>query len=279
MRLPPELFEYKQWVLWRKAEVNGRITKVPISPWSGKAAACDRPQTWSTYRHVCYALRRFLCDGIGFVFTAADPFCGIDVDHCRQVNGTIAPEALDIIRRFGSYTELSPSGTGAHILIKARLHGKGRRTGGIEIYDSGRYFTMTGKHLSSTPFAIHDRQQALEDVITELFPSQASSPTAALGNSGSVSDEDLIERAKNARNGDRFRRLWAGDASDYDNDHSRADLALCRTLAFWSGNDCERIDRLFRRSGLMREKWDRRTGDSAYGTLTVRAAVTGSPRP
>jgi putative DNA primase/helicase len=278
MRLPPELFEYKQWVLWRKAEVDGRITKVPISPWSGKAAACDKPQTWSTYRHVRYALRRFPCDGIGFVFTAADPFCGIDVDHCRHVNGTIAPEALNIIRRFGSYTELSPSGTGAHILIKARLQGKGRRTGKIEVYDSGRYFTMTGKHLSSTPFAIHDRQQALECIITELFPSQAPSPIAPLGNSGSVSDEDLIERAKNASNGDRFRRLWAGDASDYDNDHSRADLALCRTLAFWCGGDCERIDRLFRRSGLMREKWDRRTGDSAYGSLTVRAALTGLER-
>ena len=278
MRLPPELFDYKQWVLWRKAEVNGRITKVPISPWSGKAAACDKPQTWSTYRHVRYAFRRFPCDGIGFVFTATDPFCGIDVDHCRQVKGTIVPEALDIIRRFGSYTELSPSGTGAHILIKARLHGKGRRNGGIEIYDSGRYFTMTGKHLSSTPFAIHYRQQTLDGVITELFPSQAPSPRAALGNSGSVSDEDLIERAKNARNGDRFRRLWAGDPSDYDNDHSRADLALCRTLAFWCGSDCERIDRLFRRSGLMREKWDRRTGDSAYGFLTVKAAVTGAQR-
>jgi putative DNA primase/helicase len=112
---------------------------------------------------------------------------------------------------------------------------------------------MTGKHLYSTPFAIHDRKQALECVIAGLCPSQASSPTAALGNSRSVSDEDLIERAENGRNGDRFRGLWAGDTSDYDNDHSRADLALCRTLAFWCGGDCERVDRLFRRSGLMRE--------------------------
>jgi primase-polymerase (primpol)-like protein len=276
MRLPTELFEYKQWVLWRKAEVNGRITKVPISPWSGKAAACDKPQTWSTYRHVRYALRRFPCDGIGFVFTDGDPFCGIDLDHCRNINGTITPEALDLIRRFESYTELSPSGTGAHILIKAKLQGKGRRASKIEVYDSCRYFTMTGKHLSGTPFVIHDRQQALEGVIAELFPSDVSLLSTVLGNARSISDEDLIERAKHARNGDRFRRLWAGDASDYDNDHSRADLALCRTLAFWCGGDCERIDRLFRRSGLMRDKWDRRTGDSAYGSLTVKAAATGS---
>jgi putative DNA primase/helicase len=114
MRLPLELLDYKQWVLWRRAEVNGRITKIPVSPWSGKPAACDKRQTWSTYRHVLYALRRFPCDGIGFVFTEADPFCGIDLDNCRTVNGPITPDALNIIRRFQSYTELSPSGTGAH---------------------------------------------------------------------------------------------------------------------------------------------------------------------
>ena len=89
-----------------------------------------------------------------------------------------------------------------------------------------------------------------------------------------LSDEQLIERAKSARNGERFARLWAGDAADYGNDHSQADLALCRMLAFWCGGDRERVDRLFRRSGLMREKWDRRTGDSAYGSLTIRTAVT-----
>jgi len=77
------------------------------------------------------------------------------------------------------------------------------------------------------------------------------------------------------RNGDRFRRLWTGDASDYGNDHSRADLALCWTLMFWCGGDTERIDRLFRRSGLMRDKWDRQTGDTSYGHRTVRAAIEG----
>jgi primase-polymerase (primpol)-like protein len=277
MRLPPELLDYKQWVLWRKAEVNGRITKVPISPWSGKAAPCDQPQTWSTYRHILYMLRRFRCDGIGFVFTEADPFCGIDLDHCREVDGTIVPKALDIIGRFGSYTELSPSGLGAHILIRAKLSGKGRRARRIEIYDSGRYFTMTGKHLSGTPFSIHNRQQELENLMAELFPAASSFPGAVPRNSGNLSDDDLIERAKNARNGNQFKRLWAGDTSDYGKDHSRADFALCRILAFWCGSDRERVDRLFRRSLLMRDKWDRRTGNSTYGSLTVRAAL-GSPQ-
>ena len=83
MPIPSELLEYKQWILWRRTEVNGRIAKLPISPWSGKLAACDKPQTWSTYRHVCYAGRKFRSDGIGFVFTSSDPFCGIDLDQCR----------------------------------------------------------------------------------------------------------------------------------------------------------------------------------------------------
>jgi primase-polymerase (primpol)-like protein len=93
MQIPAELLEYKQWVLWRKATVDGRMTKLPISPWSGKLAACDKPQTWSTYNHVRYALRRFRCNGVGFVFTEEDPFCGIDLDGCRTANGLIMPEA------------------------------------------------------------------------------------------------------------------------------------------------------------------------------------------
>ena len=148
MPIPSELLEYKQWVLWRRTEVNGRIAKLPISPWSGKVASCDKPQTWSTYRHVCYARRKFRSDGIGFVFTISDPFCGIDLDQCRSLNGKIEPEAQALIERLASYTELSPSGTGIHVLVKARLSGPGRRTGKVEIYDSGRYFTVTGQQVA-----------------------------------------------------------------------------------------------------------------------------------
>src|SRR4051795_1209398 len=86
-----------------------------------KPAACNKPQTWGTYRHACYALHRFRCDGIGFVFTHDDPFCGIDIDHCRSADGTIAPEAQAVIERIGSYTELSPSRTGVHILLQGAL--------------------------------------------------------------------------------------------------------------------------------------------------------------
>jgi putative DNA primase/helicase len=142
------------------------------------------------------------------------------------------------------------------------------------MYDSGRYFTVTGKHIPGTPLAIHDRQIITAQIHAELF-SVATGMTAlnARGPLG-LSDEDLIKKAKRARNGARLSRLWAGELSDYGHDHSRADAALCRMLAFWTGRDACRMDRIFRSSGLMREKWDRKTGDTTYGARTIRSALS-----
>jgi len=272
-RLPGELLDYKQWVVWRSAEVGGRKTKLPISPWSGKVASCDKPHTWSTFRHACYTRQKHRCDGIGFVFTEEDPFCGIDLDGCRDADGNIAPEASAIISRLDSYTELSPSGAGVHILVRANLPGKGRRSGKIEIYDSARYFTMTGNHLPGAPAEILERQMELDQLLHELFPAALRLSTSASPELSSLSDEELIRRAQNARNGERFLRLWNGDSSEYGGDRSRADAALCCMLAYWCGGDAERVDRLFRQSGLMRSKWDRRSGETTYSALTIRSAL------
>jgi putative DNA primase/helicase len=272
-RLPGELMDYKQWVVWRMVEVGGRVTKLPISPWSGKVASCDKPRTWSTFRHACYARHKYQCNGIGFVFTEGDPFCGIDLDGCRDADENIAPEARAIISRLDSYTELSPSGTGVHILVRAKLPGKGRRSGKIEIYDSARYFTMTGNHLPGAPVEILERRMELDHLLHELFPAALCAATSAFPELSSLSDEELIRRAHSARNGERFLRLWNGDSSEYGGDRSRADAALCCILAYWCGGDAERVDRLFRRSGLMRSKWDRRSGEITYSALTIRSAL------
>ncbi len=271
MPIPSELLQYKQWVLWRRTEVNGRMAKLPISPWSGKVGSCDKPQTWSTYKHVCYARRKFRSDGIGFVFTISDPFCGIDLDQCRSFSGMIEREAQAVIERLASYTELSPSGTGIHVLVKARLSGPGRRTGKVEIYDSGRYFTVTGQQLAHSWSSVENRQVQVSDLISESFKRDKIAPCATDSATLFVSDGELIERAKTARNGDRFSRLWAGDMSDLGGDHSRADLALCRMLSFWCKGDLDRVDRLFRQSGLMRDKWDRPCGAMRYGERTIVA--------
>ncbi len=270
IRVPQEMTEYKQWVLWRRIEANGRMAKMPISPWSGKAAGCDKPQTWSTFRHVSVAMKRFRVDGIGFVFTPADPFCGIDLDKCRAKDGSINEDCRTLIHRISSYAEISPSGNGVHIIVKADLGSAGRRTAGLEVYSSGRYFTMSGKHIAGTPFHIEERQGQLNALLSERFSFEQQTVSPEVRRYAEVSDAVLIDRALRAKSGPRFRKLWSGDTSDYDGDHSRADAALCRMLSFWTGGDYERIDRLFRLSGLMREKWDRRTGEESYGARTIR---------
>jgi primase-polymerase (primpol)-like protein len=162
-----------------------------------------------------------------------------------------------------------PRVPGVHILVRAKLHGSGRRTGKLELYDSGRYFTITGQPLLRSSVGIENRQSQVEKLLCEVFTSEMITPMIAYPTILFTSDEKLIERAKLAKNGDRFARLWNGDTSDFGGDHSRADLALCRMLSFWCKGDIERVDRLFRQSGLMRDKWDRPCGAMRYGERTL----------
>jgi putative DNA primase/helicase len=273
--IPRELQNHKQWVCWVRP--HGTNTKVPISPINCKPASCTDPDTWGSYQQARATTARFRLDGIGFVFTAADPYTGVDLDHCRGICGDLEPRAGETVQRLNSYTEWSPSGEGLHILVKASLPAtSGRRTSGIEIYSSGRYFTITGEHLEGTPHTIEDRQAEILDLVAALDRKTRScpkpfEPSACIPQT----DEELIRRAQRAKNGAKFQRLWAGDTSDYDGDHSRADAALCSLLAYYTNGDPARIDRLFRASGLYRQKWDRPTAGSTYGLITIQAVAGG----
>jgi primase-polymerase (primpol)-like protein len=213
-------------------------------------------------------------DGIGFVFTTADPYTGIDLDHCRTNEGDLEGWAAAIVERLHSFTEWSPSGEGLHILVKASLpECAGRRTSGIEIYNSRRYFTITGDQLERTPGAIEKRETEILDLVAALDKkSQSLESYSSLG-SVAETDEELILCAQRAKNGAKFQRLWAGDTSDYEGDHSRADAALCSLLAYYTNGEEARVDRLFRRSGLYRQKWDRPTAGSTYGSRTIQAVL------
>jgi hypothetical protein len=257
--------DLRQWVCWRSDERDGKTTKIPYSPLTGRRASSTDPDTWGGYVEAVRACRKRGHDGIGFVFTKDDPFCGVDLDRCRDAaTAEIEPWAREIVEELDSYAEVSPSGAGVHILVRAVLPDGRNRRGRIEIYDQGRYFTMSGHHLENTPRTIEERQEQLVSFKRRVLGEQPSTnghsaprPPAATG----LSDQEVIARATSADNGDKFRRLWAGDASGYeyeDNEGlSEADLALCSMLAFWTGPDPQRIDALFRQSGLYREKWER----------------------
>ena len=166
---PGELRTADQFVCWREEERDGDITKVPYSVHGGRASSTN-PKTWAPFETaIAYAEERSM-SGVGFVFTEDDPFAVIDIDKCRNSEtGSVAPWAQKIVDALYSYTEVSPSGTGLHIFVKATLPGQNNRKGPVEMYESGRYFTLTGKHLDGTPTEIHERQDVLERLYWHFF--------------------------------------------------------------------------------------------------------------
>ncbi len=270
-----ELKSRPQWVAYRLEERGGKITKPPYIANSGQHADSTNPLTWRPYTVARAAFKKAGHRGLGFVTTADDPYTGIDLDHCRDAaTGAVAEWAQHLVARFDSYTEVTPSDEGLRIWIKATLPDGHSRRGSIELYDRGRYFTVTGRHLKGTPETIEARQAVLEEVCAELWPPKPARKTS-LPQPVDLNDAQLIEEACNAKGGDAFGRLWRGDLSDVEGDHSRGDFTLCGRLAFWTAGDGRRMDRMFRSSGLMREKWDERRGPSTYGAITIEEALAG----
>ena len=279
--IPPELIALRQWVCWRYERRGGKWTKVPYRPGSRKKADSTNPATWGDYSDALAGLPQF--SGIGFVFSASDPYCGIDLDKVRDpATDALDPIASDVLAMIGSYAELSPSGSGIHVIAKARLTGTRRRKGRVEMYDCGRYFAMTGRVLAGHE-TINARQAEVEalhhKVFGEMGHKPASPTSPPIARSTGLDDSELIDHAKRARNGADFARLWAGDTSGY-NSPSEADSALCFHLAWWTSGDAARIDRLYRASALMRDKWDRddyRERTITHAIETVGAGYTGKP--
>jgi putative DNA primase/helicase len=138
--IPEELRVRPQWVVWKA--VGDKPDKVPYSATTGCKASSTDLLTWSTFQEALEAYENGEYAGLGFVFSSADPFTGIDLDNCVDENGEIAGWALEIVRYFDSYTELSATGTGLHIIVRGNV--PNRRKGEVEVYSLKRFFTVTG---------------------------------------------------------------------------------------------------------------------------------------
>ncbi|WP_246391815.1 hypothetical protein [Halosimplex pelagicum] len=266
-------------------------------------------ETWTSFETAHEALETQTVDGMGFVFTEDDPLVGVDLDECRiPETATLTDDAADIVDRLASYTEVSPSGTGVHVICSGTLPGDRSRKGWVELYEEARFFTVTGDHVDGTPTTVESRSNELATVQaeyvasepseadatadqqaqpTESAPDSEADSTAATQSAGAeqngstpdneLSDTEVVERARAAANGEKFTRLWNGQTSGYES-HSEADMALCALLAFWTGGERDQIDRLFRDSGLMREKWDEQhyADGSTYGEKTIERVLQGT---
>ena len=289
-KIPEELKSLPQWVgFFRTPAKDGKTTKKPVNVRTLYGASSTNPETWGTFEQAVNAIGKTAkvgesqgkIEGIGFVF--APPYCGIDLDHVINADtGEINRQALDVISTMDSYTEISPSGTGIHIIYKGEIHKewKCKKNSGlgngsdIEMYQQGRYFTVTGNRFNDKEIESRERHAEL---IYKAYMQDEEKPKTAVQPSKSkpltMTDKDIMDKAMNSSNGMKFARLFNGDTSDYDNDDSRADLALCSMLAFWCNKDISMMDRIFRQSKLMREKWDEKHGRDTYGNITMQKAV------
>lgn len=288
--LLPDLVGIGNWVAYKmvpSCRRPGKTNKVPFDPHNnGKKARANDESTWGKFDQAAgLLLRHKALYGLGFQLgESADSksgFVGIDLDDCVDENGQIAAWAKRIIDHLDCYTEVSPSGTGIRIFCRGQLPEGRRKQGNVEMYDSGRFLTVTGNQLDESPKTVEERTTELSQLHADVFgeSKQPRGRTAKSSLPPSLDDQKLLKVARNARNGPQFKRLWRGDIGGYES-QSEADLALCSHLAFYADNDSARVDRLFRQSSLMRPKWDERhSGDGmTYGEMTVAKAIASTTK-
>lgn len=285
-KIPLELKQLPHWVGWKYMQRPGEDhkRKVPINAMDGQPAKSNDPTTWCDFDTACLGKERFGLDGIGFMFSG-DGIFGIDIDHCYDPETQeLDPAAAEIIETVQSYTELSPSGTGIHILCKGALPEGRKRRGAVEMYSTLRYFTVTGNQFGlEYPFsdctervAVMHRKYLGEEETAAGAQKAALPMSAGRGTNADMSVDAILRRMFDSKHGQKLQDLYNGSWERYgigDGSQSSADQAFCNTLAFWCRCDAALMDAIFRRSGLYRQKWDKRRGAKTYGQITIDRAI------
>ena len=267
--IPAELKALPAWVTWKGEERTSasgetRVTKIPFTPDGTRKASSTKLEDWGPFEAAFETYEKGGVSGVGFVFSPSHGVVGVDLDHCIE-GGELHPAARRIVERFDSYTEISVSGSGLHILVRGSLPWPGKRLDPVEVYREGRYFTVTGKIYQGRG-ELKERQAVLDSFIRRLWPPEDVEGPGAERDRRSrdrsvrndPDDDELIRKAMAAQNGAKFKALYKGawEALGYPS-QSEADSALASMLLYWCDNDVHRAERLFRTSGLYRKKFER----------------------
>jgi hypothetical protein len=178
-RIPEELRERPQWVVWRYEADDKKWIKIPYDPKTGWRAKSTDSETWRSFECAAESYQKAYggprpYDGVGYVFAADDPYCGADLDHCFEeieCRQAFSVEAARWIETFDSYTEYSVSGEGLHVIMKAKPSRNFKNDkAGRELYDRTRYFIFTGASYHEEPLPIAERQEEAEAFIAEYTP-------------------------------------------------------------------------------------------------------------
>lgn len=209
--IPQELRQIPQWVGWKYGpkRADGKRPKLPINPHTGRAAKPNDPATWADYSTAQAAVKSYTLEGVGFMFADGGGLVGVDFDDCI-IKGVLAPAAAGVVRVLDSYAEISPSGLGVKVWVKAtKPAGAGCRREAVlgctrvEIYNGGRFFTVTGNVLPGAPATVEARQSELNDLCADLWPKNA----AKIG--PTVCQTVIPSSAVSQLGGDAVGRCWA----------------------------------------------------------------------
>lgn len=279
--IPIEMKERKQWVAYFKKEIPGsdHLGKVMVSPITYHHARSNEPNDWEDfYKASLFASQNGHMDGLAFVLTEGIVF--VDIDNSIDSNGQINEVGMRLLKELpDTYAERSCSGKGIHILLKGKLPKDCMKRNddiGLEMYDTKRFCCITGDVIGERTKLL-DCSKKIETVALSLMGRKEKSkvPKPFYGKP-LASDQMVIERALRSKNGTKFQRLYQGDSTGYKS-QSSADLALVSMISFYT-KDVEQIDRIFRSSGLMREKWDSPRGDTTYGRMTIETSLSNTRR-
>lgn len=280
--IPEELKIRRQWVLWRAVhnKQTGKFDKLPFQV-DGRPASSTDLASWGDFENVFQVYNEGDSkgneyDGIGFVLSPLDPYMVVDIDDIEDVENldVLAAEITNM-----SFVELSPSQKGLHVWFKAS-HNKSRHKNkdaktGYEVYETARYMTVTGESINELP--INNGSSQLDVFLDKVLKrEQPTSPQIDNRQTGSAAlpENEIIKRILNSKQSELFVKLmYGGWESDYNNDWSAADMGFANLLAFWTNRDLGMMESIFRKSNLMRDKFDRPQNSVTYGIELLNKAI------
>lgn len=284
VNIPQELKNNASFCVWKMEKRRGKATKVPYNPKTGQMARTNDASTFSDFGTAMKAYAMGGWDGIGY--RVSEGIGAIDIDHCIREDGSLNDVAASILGIFSdAYFERSPSGSGLRGFFRLSpdfaydktVYYINNRSHGLEVYLPGttnRFVTVTGDEYRSGTVTRND--EALQSLLDTFMKRKMQVSNRTVEPCSYLTDEQVISHASSSESGEKFKALMEGRWEEGYDSQSDADMALVSILSFWCGNVEEQIDRIFRASGLMRDKWDRQTGESTYGQITIRNAVASN---
>lgn len=200
--VPDAMRERKQWLLWRFESYAGdkKPRKVPYyvsgRKRRGVQGSEDDRGELSTFDVALTHLQRGNYSGLGFAFLPGDGLVGIDIDGAMDPDtGEWTQRCLNIIAACASYTELSPSGRGVHIICQGETATFKDNSVGVEVFCGRQFFTVTGRVWQDAPAVV---APLAEGTLARLRATVKGGKAKAAPPAAAPAGDDLQQRLEGA---------------------------------------------------------------------------------